>query len=57
MKVIMLTKYSPARGQRLLQAGQVIDVEDDVALDLVRRGIAQPVRTAVERAVGPAQAA
>ena len=57
MKVIMLTKWSPARGQKLLQAGQVVDVEDEVALDMIQRGIAQAVRgPAVERAVGAAQA-
>ena len=55
MKVIMLTKWSPARGQKLLQAGQVVDVDDEVALDMIQRGIAQPARTVVERAVGPAQ--
>lgn len=40
MRVIMLTKYSPAKG-KLLQAGQVIDdLPDEVAEDLLRRGLA-----------------
>lgn len=57
MKVIMLTKYSPSKG-RMLQAGQVIDdLPDEVAADLVQRGLAQAVRQGTERAVGPGQAA
>mgnify|MGYP001170134491 CR=1 FL=1 len=54
MKVIMLTKYSPIRG-RMLQAGQVIDVPDEVALDLVQRGLAQALKRGPERATGPGQ--
>lgn len=58
MKVQMLTKYSPAKG-RMLQAGQVIDdLPDEVAADLVQRGLALAVRgPAPERAVGPGQVA
>jgi hypothetical protein len=56
MKVMMLTKWSPSKG-RLLQAGQVVDdVPDEVAVDLIQRGLARLVRTEAERAVGPGQA-
>jgi hypothetical protein len=54
MKVIMLTKYSPSKG-RMLQAGQVVDVPDEVGLDLIQRGLAKAVRLETERAVGPGQ--
>lgn len=55
MKVIMLTKYSPQKG-RMLQAGQVIDdLPDEVAADLVQRGLAKPVRIDAERATGHGQ--
>jgi len=44
MRVIMLTKYSSAKG-KMLQAGQVIeDLPDEVAQDLIERGLA--LRTA-----------
>lgn len=57
MKIQMLTKYSPAKG-RMLQAGQVIDdLPDEVAVDLVQRGLAKVVRLETERAVGPGQSA
>jgi hypothetical protein len=37
----MMTKYSPARG-KMLQAGAVIDdLPDEVALDLIARGLAR----------------
>lgn len=54
MKVMMLTKWSPRRGE-MLQAGQVVEVEPEIAADLVQRGIAKPVRLEAERAVGPGQ--
>ena len=55
MVVMMLTKYSPSKG-RMLQAGQVInDLPDEVAADLIQRGLAKPVRLAPERATGPGQ--
>jgi hypothetical protein len=51
----MLTKWSPSKG-RMLQAGQVVDdVPDEVAADLIERGLARPVKTQAERAVGPGQ--
>lgn len=57
MKVMMLTKYSPAKG-RMLQAGQMIDdLPDEVAADLVQRGLAKAVKLETERAVGPGQVA
>lgn len=55
MVVMMLTKYSPSKG-RMLQAGQVIhDLPDEVAADLVQRGLAKAVKLEAERAVGPGQ--
>lgn len=55
MKVMMLTKYSPTKG-RMLQVGQVIDdLPDEVAADLIQRGLARPVKTEAERATGPGQ--
>ena len=57
MVVMMLTKYSPSKG-RMLQAGQVInDLPDEVAVDLVQRGLAKAVKLEPERAVGPGQGA
>jgi len=57
MRIQMLTKWSPSKG-RLLQAGQVVDdVPDEVAVDLIQRGLAKPVRLEAERAVGPGQRA
>jgi hypothetical protein len=43
MRVVMLTKYSPAKG-KILPAGTVIDdLPDEVALDLIQRGLARRV--------------
>lgn len=54
MMVLMLTRYSPTKGQRL-ERGAVVEVPDEVAVDLVGRGLAEPVRLEPERAVGPGQ--
>lgn len=54
MKIRMLTRYSPKRGQRL-EPGAVVDVEPEVAADLIQRGLAAPVAVEVEQAVGPGQ--
>lgn len=54
MRVMMLTRWSPAKG-RMLQAGQVVEVADEVAVDLIQRGLAEPAPAPVERAVGPGQ--
>ena len=55
MRIQMLTKWSPSKG-RMLQAGMVIDdIPDEVALDLVQRGLAVPVKTQPERAIAPGQ--
>jgi hypothetical protein len=56
MRVVMLTKYSPVKG-KMLQAGQVVDVPDEVAADLLQRGLATPARPVVEHAVAPGQEA
>lgn len=51
MRVVMLTRYSPVKGQRL-EPGSRVEVEDEVAVDLIQRGLAAPVRTdPPERAV------
>lgn len=54
MRVVMLTRYSPVKGQRL-ERGAVVDIEDEVAVDLIQRGLAAPAKQPVERAVGAAQ--
>ena len=55
MRIQMLTKWSPARG-RMLQAGMIVDdIPDEVAIDLVQRGLAVPVKVQPERAVTGAQ--
>lgn len=55
MKVQMLVMYSPAKGKRL-ERGAVVDVEDEVAVDLIQRGVAQAVKASPpERAVGAEQ--
>lgn len=54
MRIVMLTKYSPAKG-RMLAAGEVVDVPDEVAADLLQRGLATPARPVVEHAVAPGQ--
>lgn len=43
MRVMMLTRYSPVRGQRL-EPGSLVEVEDEVAVDLIQRGLAAPVK-------------
>jgi hypothetical protein len=55
MKIQMLTKWSPAKG-RMLQVGQVVDdIPNEVAVDLIERGLAKPIKTEAEQAVGPGQ--
>ena len=39
MRIRMLTRWSPVRGLKLA-AGEVVDVEDEVAVDLIQRGLA-----------------
>lgn len=41
MRIVFLTTYSPAKGRRLA-AGSVEDVPDEVAMDLIARGLAEP---------------
>lgn len=54
MQIRFLTRYSPAKGQRF-EAGAVVEVESEIALDLIQRGIALPVQTQAEHAVAPGQ--
>ena len=54
MQIRILTRYSPAKGTRL-DPGSVVEVESEIALDLIKRGIAAPVKTKAEHAVAPGQ--
>ena len=54
MQIRILTRYSPAKGQRL-EPGSVVEVESEIALDLIQRGIALPVKAQAEHAVAPGQ--
>lgn len=54
MQIRFLTRYSPFKGQRY-DPGAVIEVEAEIAADLIQRGIALPVSTQAEHAVGPGQ--
>ena len=54
MQIRILTRYSPAKGQRL-DPGSVVEVESEIALDMIQRGIAAPVKTQAEHAVAPGQ--
>lgn len=54
MQVMMLTRYSPVKGTRL-ERGAVVEVEDEVAVDLIQRGLAEPVAPRMERAVTAGQ--
>lgn len=54
MQIRFLTRYSPAKGQRI-EAGTVVEIEPEVAADLIQRGIALPVLTQAEHAVAPGQ--
>lgn len=54
MEIKFLTRYSPVRGQRL-EPGSVVDVEPEIAVDLINRGVAAPVRRQAEHAVTAGQ--
>lgn len=54
MQIRFLTRYSPVKGQRF-EVGAVVDIEDEIAVDLINRNIATPVRTQAEHAVAPGQ--
>jgi hypothetical protein len=55
MRIQMLKIWSPGKG-RMLQAGQIVDdIPDEVAVDLITRGLAKPVKTEAERAISPGQ--
>lgn len=56
MWITMLTRYSPIKGERL-EAGAVVEVADEIAVDLIQRGVAAPVRSKVKHAVAPGQTA
>lgn len=54
MRIVMLTRYSPQKGQRL-EPGAIVEIEDEIAVDLIQRGLARPAGETVERAVSAAQ--
>ena len=54
MQIRFLTRYSPSKGQRF-EAGTVVDIDDEIAVDLINRNIATPVRSQTEHAVAPGQ--
>lgn len=54
MQIKFLIRYSPVRGQRL-EPGSVVDVEPEVAADLIQHGVAAPVRRQAEHAVAAGQ--
>ena len=54
MQIFFLTRYSPAKGQRF-EPGTIVDVDNEIALDMIRRGIAKAVRIEAEHAVAPGQ--
>lgn len=54
MRVRIVRRLSLVKGQKL-QPGEVVDVGDEIALDLIQQGLAEPVRTDVERAVAAGQ--
>ena len=54
MQIMFITRYSPAKGQRF-EPGNIVEVEDEIALDMIQRGVAKPVRIEAEHAVAPGQ--
>ena len=54
MMITMLTRYSPAKGKQM-EAGTIVEVENEIALDMIQRGVAKAVRIEAEHAVGPGQ--
>ena len=54
MMIRFATRWSPVKGQRF-DVGAVVEVEPEVAADLIQRGIALPVQTQAEHAVAPGQ--
>ena len=54
MQIMFITRYSPAKGQRF-EPGTIVEVENEIALDMIQRGVAKPVRIEAEHAVAPGQ--
>lgn len=54
MLIRFTTRWSPVKGQRF-DVGAVVEVEPEVAADLIQRGVALPVQTQAEHAVAPGQ--
>lgn len=54
MQVRFITRYSPRKGQRF-EAGAVVEIADEIAVDLINRNIVTPVPAQVEHAVAPGQ--
>lgn len=54
MHVMFTVRYSPTKGKRF-EAGTIVDIDDETAIDLINRNIATPVRLEAEHAVAPGQ--
>lgn len=50
MRIRILQRLSLIKGRRL-EPGEETEVGDEIALDLIERGLAEPVRQEPERAV------
>lgn len=50
MKIRILRRLSLVKGQRL-EAGEETEIGEEIAIDLIQRGLAEPVRSEPERAV------
>lgn len=54
MQIMFVTRYSPAKGQRF-EPGTIVDVDNEIALDMIQRGVAKAVRIEAEHAIAPGQ--
>lgn len=50
MRIRLLARCPSVEG-RVLDAGQIVEATAEAAADLIRRGLAKPLRLEVERAV------
>lgn len=50
MRIMFVQQFSPGKGRKL-PPGYVDDVPDELAMDLIRQGVAVPASMPVERAI------
>lgn len=50
MRIRITQRLSLVKGKRL-KPGEVVDVSDEIAVDLIERGLAEPIKAEPERAV------